>query len=228
MVLYIKKTNYIEDEIDFICKMMINIEHNQTIFNSDGVENNEIDSKKPYNRYTYKSIDYNITPSVGVLIVYIEDNINSLDFRNMLKDKFVQLDKDIKKKIPYSAYPSANAYHTLVTADINDVPLGRTTTQVTGNSYRKLLHYDFDARKCASSGSRFVWLINLSIAHYGNVLPYLQIAELTDDLPTREYLMRGVSTIIYDGINLLNVKNGLKQLNYPALTDYVSYYQVVF
>ena len=70
MVLIIKQRNSLTDEIDQICKMMINIENNQNVFNLQGLENNLATAKNPFNNYTYNQVDFNISVSMGAVIIY--------------------------------------------------------------------------------------------------------------------------------------------------------------
>ena len=81
--------------IQQICKTMINMEHNKHIYNSDGVENPPKLADKPFNIYTHKQVDYNISISVGVVIIYKSRKKNNLTF-NSLASSMVTVYENLK------------------------------------------------------------------------------------------------------------------------------------
>lgn len=217
MVLIIKQRNSITDEVEQICKMMINIENNQNVFNLQGLENNSSTTKNPFNNYTYNQVDFNISVSIGVVIIYTSEDIQNRTVINLMRSKFRELNKDTRINLPYSSNQYNSTYHTLVTTKPNTSITG-TSFNKFGNAYRKLITNSYDIKKSCEDGSRFVWYIQVIDSN-----PYLKIVELSSMVPQKSYLMRAVSTIIYDGKHLFNVKNGTKQINYPALTQYNMY-----
>jgi hypothetical protein len=196
---------------------MINIENNQNIFNLQGLENNSAATKNPFNNYTYNQVDFNISVSIGVVIIYPSEDIQNRTVINLMRSKFRELNKDTRINLPYSSNQYNSTYHTLVTTKPNTSITG-TSFNKFGKSYRKLITNSYDIKKSCEDGSRFVWYIQVIDSN-----PYLKIVELSSMVPQKSYLMRAVSTIIYDGKHLFNVKNGTKQINYPALTQYNMY-----
>ena len=217
MVLIIKQRNSLTDEIDLICKMMINIENNQNVFNLQGLENNLATTKNPFNNYTYNQVDFNISVSMGVVIIYTSEDIQNRTVINLMMSKFIELNKDTSINVPYSSNQYNSTYHTLVTTKPNTSITG-TSVNPFVKAYRKLITNSNDIKKSCEDGSRFVWYIQVIDTN-----PYLEIVELSSMVPQKSYLMRAVSTIIYDGKHLFNVKNGTKQINYPELTQYNMY-----
>ena len=217
MVLIIKQRNSLTDEVEQICKMMINIENNQNVFNLQGLENNLATTKNPFNNYTYNQVDFNISVSMGVVIIYTSEDIQNRTVINLMMSKFRELNKDTSINLPYSSNQYNSTYHTLVTTKPNTSITG-TSVNTFVKAYRKLITDPYDIKKSCEDGSRFVWYIQVIDSN-----PYLKIVELSSMVPQKSYLMRAVSTIIYDGKHLFNVKNGTKQINYPALTQYNMY-----
>lgn len=232
MVFIIKSNNYVRTtyDIDKICKMMINIEQNKYIYNIDGIENDAKESKTPFNLYTYKNVEYNITTSIGVLIIYVKNSSEDVTASNLSNDminKFIQLDGDEGgscDNLPVSTPYHKSTYHTLVTLNNNIVP-NLIPNTLTNNSlyrlsYRTLIFSLRDFKKACESGTRFIWYVHIN--HRINT-PYLNIVELSERIPNKIYLMRSISTIIYDGNDVFDVKNNTKQINYPSLNQYISY-----
>ena len=213
MVFNIKKTTNFTNDIGQICKTMINIEQNKNIYNLQGGENPAKLANKPFNTYTYKQVDYNISASMGVLIIYEPDPITFVNLYNLMVCKFAELNKDTSDSIPYIDGDYKSTQHTLVT--LKNVTFDTSVSLDTfSKSYRKIIASEPDIKKCCESGSKFVWYIHIS----NN--PYLYISELSNHIPSNYYLMRSVSTIIYDGCDLFNINTGSKQINYPALSQY--------
>jgi hypothetical protein len=218
MVYIIKQRAGLINEIDQLCKIMINIENNKKIYTSEGKEN-EIDiSETPFNNYTYKQVEYNISVSMGVVVVYTLDDINFTTISYNMKNKFIELSKDAENSLPYSTYQYTSTYHTVVTRIPEETG---TSISTRGKSYRKIIEYPNDIQLCCDNGSRFVWYLH--IINNNNGKPYLQIPELSKRIPEKQYLLRAVSTIIYDGMNLLNINNGTRQINYPSVKQYTMF-----
>jgi hypothetical protein len=228
MVFLIKSNTYVRNnsEIDKICKTMINIEQNRNIFNVDGIENDIKNTNIPFNSYTYKNIEYNITTSVGVVVIYVNNSHDDVTFTNLshiMIEKFNQLNINsinTSDKLPISTYTHKSTYHTLVTSNNNIIASLIPTSTSTLNSslsYRKLINNVRDFKKACESGTRFVWYIRIN--HRQNK-SYLSIVESSEKMPDKIYLMRSISTIIHDGNDIFNIKNNTKQINYPSLDQY--------
>ena len=218
MVFNIKGTSSLRDitslDIDLICKTMINIEKNKNIYNLRGSENPLPISNTPFNSYTHKQVEYNISASMGVLVIYTKESFTFNQLSNLMISKFLELGKDFDVDLPYTNNSSKSTYHTLVTIPTSQL-VSNTTSVNIDKSYRKLTAFAYDIKRFCEAGSRFVWYVNIIDTN-----PYLHIPEMSEYIPHNEYLMRSVSTIIYDGIDLFSIHTGNKQLDYPSLSQY--------
>ncbi len=207
MVLFIKPITSVVDDMDVVCKMMINIEQNKNIFNINGTINTNV---KPFNNFIHQGINYEMTVSMGVLLLYIPPNINIIyrDIEQRLNHNFREniIFDDNETKVPINTYSYNSTYYTLLTT--------KYTNEMNNTAYRRIINNFYDVKKACESGSKFVWLIQIIDK------PYLQIPELSIKIPNKIHLMRSISTIIYDGTQLFNVTNGLHQLDYPSLSQY--------
>ena len=214
MVLFIKPVTSVIDDMELVCKMMINIEQNKHIFNINGTLNNTND-KKPFNNFIHQQVNYEMTVSMGVLLVYIpKDIIRYVDIEQRLIYSFRENAEfiDYETKVPTNTCLYNSTCYTLLNTKFSNGILTRTTTF--GTAYRRIINNIHDIRKSCESGSRFTWLIQIIEK------PYLQIPELSLKIPNKIHLLRSISTIIYDGSQLFNVKHGLHQLDYPSLSQY--------
>lgn len=228
MVLFIKGScNDFESDTDKtvlnLCKQMANIENNKSIFLLNGDVNT---SMTTFNQYLYNQVDYNIYASMGVLTLYLKNNITRLNLEKLFKRGFASLNVDSFSKTTHTCngqYMSQNYTMTLY-----NNPLSAPSD----NNYNNIRWFMFnDIGLCNPPPSCvFTWVIKvIAEQHIDSTRQRmyadwrnLQIAEYHTHLP-KEYLMRSISTIIYDEIDLFNVKSGLKQINYPALTQYNAY-----
>jgi hypothetical protein len=211
-------------EMDQLCKTMINIERNKHIYNTLGKENQPPVSNIPFNCYTHEHVEFNISASIGVLVVYsklVDNRINATVFINKLMDILKCIpNNESREEVPYTTINYSSSYHTIFKTKPPQSVHG-TSSSVHGTSYRKLISEPSEIKKACMSGSRFVWFVVV-----GNQPTYLSIPELTDSkFLKKSYLMRGTSTIIFDGINLFNIKNRTKQINYPSLRQYTIFNQ---
>lgn len=211
MVLFIKEMS-LTNAVDKICKMMINIETNEYIYDIDG--NEYIQPKKNFNRYSQHEIEFDITPSIGQVLIY-NDQYDVNLIMPMILDKFDELDKNenIIGPVNYKSYKST--YYTLINGVIkND---GRTCLSNNGSSRRKIITSKNNLKRVSESGSKFTWLI-----HYSKSSA-IMVSELSDKVPSKEYLIMSLSTIILDMSCMFNVTDGHKQIDYPLLTQYNMY-----
>lgn len=218
MVLIIKQSDNIDHMVDRICKTMINIEQNKTIFKKDGSIIHDVDIVEPFNTYTYKQVNYDITASLGVLLIY-KTNITFSELYLLLIAKFEELDAHINYSnlmISCSRGCYKSTYHTLITTSYKNM-----TKNLGRHHNRCLVNYDSVNVERADNLSQFMWHIQII-----NTTSYLHISELSYNYsPNKSYLMRGTSTIIYDDYNLFNVSDYTKQINYPALEQYIAFDQ---
>lgn len=211
MVLFIKSYN--DPNIDLLCKMMINIEQNKTVYDIRGNENPP-NIRNPFNYYTYQQVDYEMTVSMGTVLIYGNNTIQNIE--GILVSKFNELNKnDTNTMVPAKCSTYNSTTYTLM----NKKPGTDTTTSTStyGTAYRKIITSQYDIKKCCESGSKFVWFIQQILQ------PHLMVTELCQRMPSKPYLMKSISTIICDCKDLFSVSNNLKQLDYPSLNQYTMF-----
>lgn len=225
MVLLIKKQTDLDNDLLLIAKMMINIEHNKTIYKLNGSLSNENIIKKPFNSYTHQQIDFDINVSSGIILLYIlvprrdtEYNVSNIQQKLIGYLSQIESDYDSNIKIPYKMQKYNNTTYTLLSKKYNSTKSTTGTGLNYGTnfspSYRKIVANKHDFKKCVEYGSRFVWLIQI------NNEKYLTTPELNDRPLSNQYLSRSISTIIYDNQNIFDMKHGTKQLDYPNIYQY--------
>lgn len=214
MVLFIK-SELTNTSILSLCKSMINIEHNKTIFDENG-EFVKINDRKLFNNYKIEQIVYNISVSSGVLLIYSDTNSTKLE-NSCFIDKLIKcideieneykIDCDEIEKIININYNKSTTY-TILTKKIKSCenqPNDLVTRRFFNNSN---LTYD--------NSNTFTWTYKFVQSYEG----YLNISELCTKIPNELYLMRSISTIICDSDKIFNVKNMTKQIDYPSLDQY--------
>jgi hypothetical protein len=211
MVLFIKGSDDIN--VTKLCRLMINIEKNKNLYNMDGTSNITKTANKSFNKYIHNQIEFDATVSCGFLILYV-DKFDFIKFRKKLNDNFNDNFNDIDNSYyPFSVRNYNSTQHTVILKK----HYGHETSLVLDK--KKYFRYITDNMKNNShilnSGVRFVWYIH----HVTSSLPYIQIQELCTIIPKKMYLMRAMSTIIYDSINIFKVKPNLKQINYPSINQ---------
>jgi len=222
MVYFIRTRKSINDSLSKIVKTMINIERNQHIFDLNGNLNNSQASKNPFNVFTYNNIDFEVSVSIGVLLIYTNEDTNSNYCVMQLVSEFQRLADESyancgKLPINYSGYKST--YYTMVSRDPSYIQ-NTTTNSTVGVSFRKIVSSNNNVKKCIDDGTRFVWLVQ--VISNNN---YLTLHELAERMPNKTYLMRSASTIIYDQSDLFNVPTDTKQLDYPYIHQYTLFSQ---
>jgi hypothetical protein len=212
MVLFIKGPN--EINIDNLRKMMINIERNKQLYKLNGTKNKPSIANNSFNKYVYKDVEYDISISCGVLLLYCDD-FDKIDFMKKLIENFNNNQEVDLAFYPYNYKLSRSTHYTLL--------LGQSPETLTGNGIhhnKKVYRIITDNRKklpyAALVNTRFIW----HIKHVIRNDKYLRMQELCNNLPTKLYLVKSPSVIIYDSINIFNVKSGVKQLNYPSSSQY--------
>ena len=206
MVFIIKSDQ--DNYIDKICKTMINMEHNLHIFDKDGLENKSIDAQIPFNKYTYNQIDYDISIPIGYIHIYTPKSISFEKIHRLLEAKLTELDKNNATNYACSPEDLLSTQYTLLTVQINKKPYHVNKKD---EHYRIIKKY-IQKKNAYLLMHKFCWYV------YINKCP-LVISELSP-IQTYEYLMKSISTIIYDGHNLFNNNCDIKQINYPAITQY--------
>jgi hypothetical protein len=228
MVYFIKNTNDKATNIDLICKTMVNMEQNKHIFDKNGkvcTDTNLIN--KPFNQYVYNKVEYDITISLGVIVIY--NNISSQKsdqtqsfitdiveyFNNTHEDYDIGLlNAPRDNPVILNSYNSTH-YNIISRGHVNK------TTNITGKTRRKIIK--FQKNPYINYCTSYVWMIKMVTQHYSVSCSHLSISELSQDYPTNYHLSRSVSTIILDENDMFDVKTGTKQINYPSMYQYTAY-----
>ena len=219
MVLFVKGSNNIN--IAKLCRLMINIEKNKNEYNMDGTLNVTKTAKKSFNKYIYNQIEFDATVSCGFLIIY-SDNFNMTEFIELLSTEFNNNFTHDNSYYPSYTKSYSSTQHTMIMSK----HIGNGTTTLLKHKRSALRFLTTNMSKITEhleTGVRFVWYIH----HATEKLPYLQIQELCGAVPSKMYLMRSISTIIYDSINIFKVKPNLKQLNYPSINQLTQNLQTI-
>lgn len=218
MVFYIRAQNGITDDANVITKMMFNIEHNKNIYKLDGILTSAEQANKSFNVYTHQKIDYEFSVSVGVLLVYCDNDIMAPNvISRLLTEKFRNLGNGPSLHVPVKYGRSNSTTYTLLLKKPDEFNTNISTTSY-GSSYRKIITSICDFKRCRDTGSKFIWLVQVISRN-----PYLHIAEFSQRNMDKLYLSRSISTIIYDAQNMFNIQHGTKQLDYPYITQYTMF-----
>jgi hypothetical protein len=222
MVLYIKIHDDSSATIDLIAKQMINIEMNKNIFDKFG---NRIPTNlcTPFNIYNINQVEFNISVSTGVILLYlpIVSDIIIKNFINEIVDRIELLDSDLSnnsltildKSIDIESYKSTT--YTSITKKINIMDYPKTNCIGRIQPRRKILINGNEIKRNHENGVIFVWSLKCV-----NKDTYLSIPEVSVLIQEQTYLMKSVSTIIVDKIDLFNMQSFTKQINYPSLEQY--------
>jgi len=218
MVLIFKKHTGLQGDIANMCKMMLNVENNTNLYKLNGTKNSGKVSKEPYNYYTNQGITYDIDVSIGVVLIYVSNGnqLNIQTVKNDFKCEFAKLKIVDEKRVPICIGSSNSSTYTLLSKKPESFNV-INSVDIYIRSYRKFICNDHDIDRCVAAGTKFTWLIKIVD------IAYLYIPELCDSVMQHEYLSKSISTIIYDGINLLDMKHGAKQLDYPSVIQYKSF-----
>lgn len=214
MVIFIKEESNTVD-IDKICKIMLNVENNSTIFDNDG-NLIPIDSRKSFNNYEINEVEYDITVSIGFILLYLPID-NRLTVRNIIENIITKINAlervfDIRtinmdRPVNIGTYKCTTYTYlgkNLSMADFDDT------------GYRNIIHDKHALRDVCKNKFGFTWFIKIIVKND----KYLKLHELCNLMPTQENLMKSLSTIIYDNRQLFNVDTIQKQIDYPKLSQY--------
>jgi hypothetical protein len=222
MVLYIKTHDDSYATIDLIAKQMINIEMNKNIFDKIG---NRIPTNlcTPFNIYNINQVEFNISVSTGVILMYLPNVYDTIikSFINAIVNRIEILDNELSnnslttldKLIDIEAYKSTT--YTSITKKINIMDYPKTNCVGRIQPRRKILINGNEIKRNHDNGVLFVW--SLKCINKDN---YLSIPEVSVLIQEQTYLMKSISTIIVDKIDLFNIPSFTKQINYPSLEQY--------
>jgi hypothetical protein len=165
-----------------------------------------VDSPKiGHNTYNIDSVEYEIHPNYGVLMLAITD----VSFKALLEAKYRELYNALIAKFgPKSVCTGMHGSTQYLLLENKTYTLAISdATFVHNMSFR---------RNALPTGAKFVW----NIVDKGNisyVLPIPGYSALQYDTYER---MSSLSAIIYDDINLLTLIDGFRSANYPHITKY--------
>ena len=214
MVIFIKAESNIVN-IDTICKTMLNIENNKTIFDNDG-KLIPIDSRKSFSKYNINQVEYDISVSSGVVLLYLP-NDTDLTVRDMIKNitsKINALEREFNIRTININRPINTGLYNCTTYTY--LAKNLSTAEFDKPSYRKLVYDKYELRQVCKNGFGFTWFVNI----IGSNDRHLKLSELCKTAPTQLYLMESLSTIIYDNRQLFNIDTMQKQVDYPKLSQY--------
>jgi len=219
MVYFIKSPRF-NNDVDTIAKTMINIERNQTIYNSAGEANNPEESKKSFNNFTHKDIEYDVNVSVGVIHIFSNESLNQAQCVSQIITALRRIEFSMPiLKVPVSEDSYFKSTQYTMISRVPAANLTTTNTSVYGESFRKIIITVADLKKCHENGSKFVWFVRVVPATTFS----MNIQELTLDFPCKAYLMKSLSTIICDNAGIFNVASLTKQIDYPLLSQYSAF-----
>jgi hypothetical protein len=222
MVLYIKIHEDSSANIDLIAKQMINIEMNKNIFDKIG-NRTPINLCTSFNIYNINQVEFNISVSTGVILLYLP-NITDIiikNFINAIVNRIEILDNELSnnsltildKLIDIETYKSTT--YTSITKKINIIDYPKTNCVGRTQPRRKILINGSEIKRNHDNGVVFVWSLKCV-----NKDTYLSIPEVSALIQEQTYLLKSISTIIIDKIDLFNMQSFTKQINYPSLEQY--------
>ena len=195
----------LEAIIKKISKVMINMEENLHIFDNEG--NNNPEPYLPFNNYTHQDVEFNFDINMGVLVLYFDDEkINNSDIVECLT-KELNYHRIINDKVPTDYGNAKNTNY----VSIKSVPK-------LSCKQRALFTDLLILEKAYLYGTtKFLWYIKLcnKSNDYLKIYNYKQKYEF--GAVNQKFLLKSISTIIYDNCNIFNVKNGHRQIDYPYI-----------
>ena len=220
MVLFIKGNDDENiNEISYIIsKQIINKENNLNIFNIDGSLNgNPIKN----NVYIHNEIEYEITNNIGTILLYLNNQIDSIQLQELINNKLIILESELnldnsENYFPYNTHSYNSTNYTLIESKLKNERFG----------YRKFIFQEYEIKNNIKK-FKFIWYIKIIYNNENMNNAYLKIAEYNEYLD-KKYLFKSVNTIILDYINLFNVKSGHKQIDYPYINQYKDFNKTVF
>ena len=207
-----KNLHYNDIDLQKICKMMINMEHNRYIYYLD----DEMKHTESFNKYTYKNVDYDITFTMGTILIYTKALENVKILIENLTFHLDKMHQDDNYFTPYSIDKYKSTRYTLL-KPTDSRPKNRIIVTDKTNIIRTI----------SNNETRMIWTIKIIQNH--QIGGYLRISEFANSETqyTNHYLSKSVSTIIYDNIDLFNVSY-IKQLNYPSIKQYSIYKKNIY
>jgi hypothetical protein len=225
MVLIIKAKDNQIDDYRRIAAQMINMETNQSVYDSDGKEL-YTDSKRTrrpkFNIYSKNSVEFEFTLTTGTVILYLKPSSSyKTDEHAELISEEIQkltLPENFTETISNESgnYTAAKTNILTKTTLLNNHPnRSRHYRQIVTDPY-------YMKRVLENNKTQFVWLITTK-REPQFLGSSLFIPELDPSIPSETYLNKSICTIVYDDIDMLNVRGLKKQLNYPSLKQYTMF-----
>jgi hypothetical protein len=238
MVLFIiDRTSNSTIDYDKISKQMINIENNLCVYNKDGIMNSVPFRKN--NVYKFKDVNYDLASNVGVLLFYTPDpntaSINNTQCSSRMYDNkliiynltnyLMEIDPIVCDQLnlneiymPFNIFNFHSTNHTIVQ---NKLSNNTNRKKFMTRAFTDNIFY----LKNLLKKNRFIWLVKVINFHNNtryNINKFIKIAEYELSLP-KMYLLQSINAIIVDKVNLFNVDDGLRQINYPSIKQYTCY-----
>jgi len=217
MVLLIKATNNMYSDMKKVAAQMVNMESNQKVYDEHGTATfaDEKTTKRPkFNTYEHNSVEFDFNLSFGIILIYSKSD-----------GGHAQAISDEIKKLGVPANVSEfvhkkSDYYTMVKSEVLSKDTASQNVNNSRKCFRKIITDPYYLKRAWSgNNTRFVWLIVNKIA--GNFRgSHLKIEEIEPSTQTEVYLNRSICTIVYDGLNIFNMPNMTKQIDYPTLNQY--------
>jgi hypothetical protein len=201
---YRKSLNSLAD-IDRIAGEAINITFGRNYF-VEGKINETPDMKTNYNTYMIDSVEYEIHPNIGVIIIICADSLkDSLDAS--IRQRIVDFERQLYAKFGFKR-PAVGGPGTTQYLTIEDETV--TTTNTIG-------FYSRGARlENVPAGSLFAWCVDTS-------LEQLVLGGSVDGRYDREKMVMSLSAIMYDESGAFSLPDGHRSPDYPKPSDTVNY-----
>ncbi len=214
MVLVIKSSGNAVRDVQLIAKQMVNMESNQTIYGKNGNPIGAAGIKRPFNSYTYNSVDFEFQFTYGVIVIYTRS------LQNFPESIQAQIEILGRPESFVETISSHTDYYTMVKTSITHSNTMSCIASPIRPCFRSILTDPFNLKRAlTTSGSNFVWLVlTKQVANFRG--SYLSIEEMDTSPLSESYLNRSTCTILYDDLNMFAVSTMTKQLNYPALDQY--------
>jgi hypothetical protein len=212
-----------ECNIRRIAAMMINMETNQHFYDDCGkvAYADSPDVKRPaFNTYVHKSVDFEFTLAFGVVLIYTPEFLYNFNFVELIKTQLQIM--EMPSNFTEHVNEMSDNYTMVKSRVKNFDTTTRQHSRPRDTQYRKIIPDQHDVKRTVSTNHQFSWLIIVksSSNFRGSTL---SVQEMDPIIPSEIYLNRSVGTIIFDNLDMFNIPNMTKQLDYPYLHQYNIY-----
>lgn len=227
MVYFIKSSDVSSaNTIKQVAGAMVNMELNKHVFDKNGNMNKKTVNQQ-FNQYVYNSVEYDATMSFGIILVYVDEDTSVsnwdyapvsnrnyasylIDYFNKHAEMLKPMEEDRQINVEYCGYNTT--HHTMLSHSHRHKGTSHST------SHRRCIRYgDNDMSTPVASYASYMWRV--LVVNKESPSRQLHIAEMSKSL-SKSYLLMSLTTIIVDAADVFDVKTGLKQINFPSLTQY--------